>query len=68
MAFSPDGTRLASGDYGKIIIVWDLKTGRESLVLKGHPDPVFSNSVRHGGCLAGGNEDKLSDRRCKREG
>jgi hypothetical protein len=32
------------------------------------PHPLPGNSVRHGGCLAGGNEDKLSDRRCKREG
>jgi WD40 repeat protein len=32
VAFSPDGSRLAAGSYGRVV-VWDLKTGKPSKVL-----------------------------------
>lgn len=40
IAYSPDGTRLAA-PYGSSARVWDAKTGKELLVLKGHPDGVL---------------------------
>jgi WD40 repeat protein len=42
VAFSPDGTRLASAGWGRTIKLWDLKTGREAFELKGHTDRVFA--------------------------
>ena len=36
VAFSPDGRRIASGDYGGTIKVWDATTGLEILSLRGH--------------------------------
>jgi WD40 repeat protein len=41
VAFSPDGTRLASAS-GPIMKVWDALTGQEILTLKGHNDRVSS--------------------------
>ncbi len=40
LAFSPDGTRLATGIYGGTVKVWDLTTGQETLTLKGHTSMV----------------------------
>lgn len=37
MVFSPDGKLVALGDNDGIIRVWQLPTGRELFVLKGHP-------------------------------
>jgi hypothetical protein len=34
--FSPDGERLASGDYKGIIKLWNVKEGKEISTLKGH--------------------------------
>jgi WD40 repeat protein/tRNA A-37 threonylcarbamoyl transferase component Bud32 len=44
VAFSPDGSRLASASGGldKRIKLWDLTTGQEVLTLKGHTDGVES--------------------------
>src|SRR5262249_29376782 len=36
VAFSPDGTRLASGSRDGTVKVWEAATGRELLSLKGH--------------------------------
>jgi WD40 repeat protein/class 3 adenylate cyclase len=36
VCFSPDGRRLAAGLAGGSIVLWDLETGREVLVLKTH--------------------------------
>ena len=42
LAFSPDGTRLASGSMDKTVKVWDVKTGLELVTLRGHDDHVWS--------------------------
>lgn len=40
LAFSPDGSLLASAEFGYIVRLWDVETGREQAVLKGHTDKV----------------------------
>jgi tRNA A-37 threonylcarbamoyl transferase component Bud32 len=41
VAFSPDGTRIASGSSDKTVKVWDAQTGQQLLDLKGHTGPVY---------------------------
>jgi WD40 repeat protein len=42
LAFSPDGTRLASGSRDGAVRLWDVVTGRQVAVLRGHRRPVNS--------------------------
>jgi len=42
VAFSPDGTRVATGSRDQTARVWDAATGEELLVLRGHEAPVKS--------------------------
>ena len=46
VAFSPDGTRIASGaglpDRDNTVQLWDAATGQEVFTLRGHASPVWS--------------------------
>lgn len=58
VACSPDGRLLASGHYG-LIRLWDLETGIERLLLKGHGGIVWSLAfTADGKTLASGSWDK----------
>jgi WD40 repeat protein len=58
LAFSPDGTALASSGMDKLVRVWDLKSGKELAALKGHTDMVQSLAFTPAGdLLASGAKD-----------
>jgi WD40 repeat protein len=60
VAFSPNGEMLASGGWDKIVIVWDVRTGKQVTSLQGHTGSV--NSVAFspdGSMLASGSDDKI---------
>ena len=44
VAFSPDGTRLATASYDHTVKVWDAATGQKTLTLNGHTGSVNSVS------------------------
>ena len=58
VAFSPDGKSLASGSSGKVVILWDVKTGEQEKILEGHAGRVRSVAFSPDGkVLASGSED-----------
>jgi len=40
LAFSPDGKKLATGNYGGVVMLWDVATARPNSRLARHTDPV----------------------------
>ena len=47
VAFSPDGTRIASGGFDNTVRVWDPATGKPvGDPLTGHTGPVWSVAFR----------------------
>jgi len=58
VAFSPDGSTLASGSYDNAIKLWDVASGRELRTLAGHKGWVESVAFSPDGrTLASGSED-----------
>ena len=49
VAFSPDGSTIATGSYDKLVKLWDAATGKELRTLKEHSDAVYSVAFLPGG-------------------
>ena len=59
VAFSPDGSQLATGGQEQAIILWQVATGKEVRRLSGHEGPVFAVTFSPDGkSLASRGEDK----------
>ena len=58
VAFSPDGTILATGSHDQTIKLWDAATGRELATLRGHTGNVYTVAFSpDGSLLASGSLD-----------
>ena len=61
VAFSPDGTRLATASWDKTARLWDARTGQPLLECKGHTDLVASVAFSPDGTwLATASQDKTA--------
>ncbi len=59
VAFSPDGTRVASGSWDNTIKLWDVASGEEVATLRGHEGMVYSVAFSPDGTrVASGSQDK----------
>ena len=59
VAFSPDGTTLASGSLDGKVFLWETTTGQRKKILTGHTDEVYSITFSPDGrTLASGSWDK----------
>jgi Tol biopolymer transport system component len=59
LAFSPDGTRLATAGYDRLIKLWDVATGKELRTLRDHSDSVYGVAFSPDGrLLASGGADR----------
>src|SRR3984885_4988735 len=59
VAFSPDGSHIASGSGDQTVQIWDAKTGVHLTTLRGHSDWVHSVAFSpNGSHIASGSQDK----------
>src|SRR5207248_3350453 len=56
--YSPDGNRLAVTHWGRIVWLWDSRTGRELLALRGHQEKVNRAAFCADGRVATASNDK----------
>jgi WD40 repeat protein len=49
VAFSPDGTRIATGSFDLTVKLWETETGQEVCTLRGHTAGVLSVAFSHDG-------------------
>ncbi|MHC4942509.1 MAG: protein kinase domain-containing protein [Planctomycetota bacterium] len=58
VAFSPDTTKIVTGHENGLVKVWDLESGQELAILKGHTSKVYSvNYNPDGDRIASGSND-----------
>jgi WD40 repeat protein len=61
VAFSPDGTRIATASFDKTAKVWDVVSGREEFTLVGHTDRIYGVAFSPDGTrLATASNDKTA--------